>query len=105
MAQSSQDVFSTGILKNWKNGFNRILQHSIIPPLQHSICSLITLFARSSAFGGSLPDVPSGFQILDCSTGKSTYFFLWAVVDRECRQPTRGANGLTKAGSAINLQA
>jgi hypothetical protein len=35
-ALSSQNILELGILECWKNGFNRIGQHSIIPLFHHS---------------------------------------------------------------------
>jgi hypothetical protein len=52
---------------------------------------LITLSGLASTFGGIVRPI--------------CFAALRLVVNRECRQPTHGANGLTKADPAINLQA
>jgi hypothetical protein len=89
-----------------------LTQHSMTPPLHHSMsssdhpirpCQHIQRYRQTDLLRGFRLTVSSiSLRLL---TGKSTRLFVLAAVSEKCRQPTRGANRLTKADPAINLQA
>jgi hypothetical protein len=64
MAQNRQNILALGILECWKNGFNGIVQPSIIPSFHYSIIPVVHLITRS-ALAKTLGGIASPFLILD----------------------------------------